>query len=187
MAKLMISNLDSHQIKDAGLLKLIKVCEEILDGSVGHLREICFNLMPGVLEKGGIALAIQDLLDRMNCQNKIKATMKIQKKFPRLSQNIEIVLFRITQEFINNMIKHSSATGLHVLLSINGGKEVVLEMIENGQGFDLSLLDQPGNNRGYLNIKSNIHAYGGTMKLESSGNGTTLRVFFPRVISNGKV
>jgi signal transduction histidine kinase len=185
MAKLMISNLDAYQIKDAGLLKLIKVCEEILDGSVSHLRDICFNLMPGVLEKGGVALAIQDLLNRLNCQDKIKATMKIQGKFPRLPQNIEIVLFRITQEFINNMIKHSTATQLRV--SLSSTREVVLEMLENGQGFDLSRLDKPGNNRGYANIKSSIHAYGGTMKLESTENGTKLRVIFPKAKPNGKI
>ncbi len=181
MAKLMITNLNTFHSQDPKGRKLVKVCEEILDGSVSHLREICFNLMPGVLENSGLGKAITDLVNRLNSLDKIKVLLQIAPNFPRLHRNLELVMFRIVQEFINNMIKHSIATELRVKLIVDSKDGVVLDLSENGQGFDVASLEKSGNQRGYRNINSNILAYGGEMTLKSSKKGINLKATFPQM------
>ncbi|MEZ4922912.1 MAG: ATP-binding protein [Crocinitomicaceae bacterium] len=87
----------------------------------------------------------------------------------------------MVQEFISNMIKHSSATELTIELNINDNNNTIeLLLSENGQGFDIKKLNRLGENRGYENLKSKTKAFNGTLNISSEiGMGTTVKVKFP--------
>jgi signal transduction histidine kinase len=102
-------------------------------------------------------------------------------KFPRLLPELEIVIYRIIQEFINNMIKHSIADNLKIHL-IEHEKKVEIKLLENGQGFDLAKLENVGENRGMNNIKTKVLAYNGQYKIKSEAlKGTELWLEFPKI------
>ena len=182
MTKLMLTNLQKFGKENAEFTELLTMCQEMLDGSIAHLREICFDLMPNVLIQGGLPAALKDLVDRLDALDDIGVELNIDDDFPRLSVDMEIVVYRMVQEFINNMIKHSSATKLFVNLYELSQDKFAVELEENGQGFDIGKLSKPRENRGYSNMMSNIKAFGGEYNLESEKNvGTKLSVKFPKL------
>ena len=71
MTKLMVTNLEKFNKGDKNYHKLIDTSKMILDEAITHLREICFNLMPSVLIKGNIYLAINEFVKKLNAQNLI--------------------------------------------------------------------------------------------------------------------
>lgn len=185
MAQLMLSNFSRFKVEDEEYYNLIELCNDILDNSIKRLREICFDLMPNVLVKGGLELAIETLVGKLQNLDKIKVDFVSTENFPRLFSELEIVIYRIIQEFINNMIKHSSADQLHIKL-IEHDKSVEITLTENGQGFDLKKLNKVRENRGISNIKTKVLAYNGQYDLKSEpGKGTELWVEFPKKEKDG--
>ena len=181
MAQLMIANLAKFRIKDENHKKLIETCTEILDSSVKHLREICFDLMPTALVKGGLSQGIAELILRLKKQDIIKVNFDNSTPLPRFDAEFEIALYRIIQEFVNNMLKHAKATEFTIVLKENKNKKNIrIDLQDNGVGFDLKKLKSLGENRGIMNIQTKVSAFGGTQKLTSQPNvGTRLTLTFP--------
>jgi PAS domain S-box-containing protein len=183
MTKLMISNLKRQC--DTGdnqkSLELISTCTEILDNSIKHLREICFNMMPGVLTRGGLNMAISELLKKLSAQENFDTEFEKNPHIERLDADLEIVMYRIAQEFVNNMIKHADASLLRVELGFHEDEnKVSLLLADNGKGFDIKALNNIGENRGYQNLKTKVKAFKGELQIKSEkGKGTTTFVKFP--------
>lgn len=181
MAQLMLSNLTRFKVEDQEYYNLVEMCTEILQTSIARLREICFDLMPNVLVKGGLELAVETLVDKLQSLDKMKIDFVSTENFPRLFSELEIVIYRIIQEFINNIIKHSTADELNIHL-IEHDKTVKISLSENGQGFDLAKLENVGENRGISNIKTKVLAFNGQYGFKSEiGKGTELWVEFPKI------
>lgn len=181
MTKLMISNLKALSTNNPKQLELIETCTEILDNSISHLREICFNLMPSVLLRGGLELAISDLINKLAINEKLDIQFTKNQKVERMHPDLEVVMYRITQEFINNMIKHADASSLIIDIFVDSNnKSIQLTLKDNGKGFDMSRLEQIGENRGYQNLQSKVKAFNGSLHMHSTiGEGTLTIVTFP--------
>lgn len=180
MAQLMLANLSKYTGKDEQFDTLVNTCTEILQSSVKHLREICFDLMPSALIKGGLTQGVKQLVDRLGNQDEIEVAYQADPAFPRLHSDLEIATYRIVQEFINNMIKHAQASRLSIVLMVKDDQTVLIELKDNGKGFNLKRLEQLGENRGLQNIQTKVKAYGGSCDLETApGKGTLLRMIFP--------
>lgn len=180
MAQLMISNFKRFQVDDDEFFNLIELCNDIMGNAIKRLREICFDLMPNVLVKGGLELAVETLVGKLQNSDNIKVDFVSTENFPRLFSELEIVVYRIIQEFINNMIKHSTATKLNIHL-IEEDEKIEVRLKENGQGFDMSKLKNVGENRGISNIGTKVKAFNGRHELKSEiGKGTSLLVTFPK-------
>lgn len=180
MAQLMLSNFGRFDVADKEFYNLLELCSDILENSINHLREICFDLMPNVLLKGGLELALEELVGKLQVSGKIDVNFVSTEKFPRLFSELEIVSYRIVQEFINNMIKHSNADRLNIYL-IEHDHQIELTLTENGQGFDMAKLDNIRENRGISNIRTKVKAYNGVYEIKSKpGKGTEFWVKFPK-------
>jgi PAS domain S-box-containing protein len=180
VTKLMLSHLKKEVSQEKRALELVETCNEIMEQSIAHLREICFNLMPGILMRGGLILALKDLLKRLENQNDFETILDVDKSFPKLTPDLEIALYRISQEFVNNMIKHSNANQIKIRLQIIDPKNICFELSENGQGFDMKKLEKIGENRGYANLLSKTKAFNGELQYKSKiGSGTSIKINFP--------
>lgn len=181
MTKLMISNLKLLCKDDPKQLELIDTSSEILDNSIRELREICFNLMPNVLSKGGLALAVNDLLSKLDLSKEMEVSFRNNEQIPRLDPELEVVIYRIIQEFINNMIKHANASLFEIEINIEQHPDLItITMKDNGQGFNMDKLKKAGENRGYENLKSRVKAFNGKLEMSSApGKGTRTEVTFP--------
>lgn len=147
-----------------------------IESSIDEIRSISFELMPHILEEFGLHESLQEL-----CNKKTRAELLILYSHlgekNRYSQKIEISIYRIIQEIVNNIIKHSKAS----IASINTDVykncfRIVVE--DNGVCFDLSNVDK--NCIGLRTIKNRIHVLNGKMDIESTAEyGKRLCIIIP--------
>jgi signal transduction histidine kinase len=134
-------------------------------------------MLPKELEQFGLIPAIEGMLS-LNLEN---APLKYQFEHSgfseRIGSRIELVLFRVLQELVSNVIKHSKANLLTVQL-VKVKSHVVLNVSDNGIGFDVECQEKKG--IGLLNIASRIDGIKGHLHYESAaGKGTTVTIRTP--------
>jgi signal transduction histidine kinase len=158
--------------------EILNKISEQSSSTLDELRRIQFNLHPYEVEKLGLTKAIKSIIDRVSKSTGIKFTIEedfIDKIF---SEENEINLYRVIQEAVNNIVKHSSATEAGVI--INRTDENIFIMIsDNGRGFSKSNALRK-NSMGLSGISERVKLLGGNLEIESeSGNGTVLRISLP--------
>ncbi len=135
-----------------------------------EMRNICFNLMPKTLEEFGLLKAIEQLCKQPTYTGRVRFMIDCPEDFPTLSQHVEIDIFRVIQEFINNALQHGKAQKIWMKFQYNKS-HVRIVLKDNGQGFEPDGLASPG--RGLYNVQSRIKSHRGEVRIKSSpGNGT---------------
>lgn len=137
---------------------------------IEEVRSVSHQMMPAALTKFGLTEALQDLLSKnklpFNC--KFEATPLKE----RLSPNIEINLYRVVQELINNIIKHAEATEVEVQL-YKSKNQLIITVEDNGIGFNMNNLVK-NKGIGISNIKSRLQTIHGEITYEKSYHSGTL-------------
>ena len=135
VAKLKLDMLETDQSDPAKNNEELKasICE-LIDSAIKETRTISFELMPATLEDFGLDTAIKDILRNKLAKSGIKYSVSISGLKSRLNSDIEIAIFRIVQELINNLIKHSQATKAEVNVD-RGADFIMIRVSDNGTGF----------------------------------------------------
>ena len=108
---------------------------EQLDATIRELRRVAHSMMPEALARFGLAAALQDFCIGLSKLAQLSIDLQILGLEKRMDSNTEIVLYRIVQELLNNVIKHAEATEVLVQL-IRSEKSLSLTVEDNGRGFD---------------------------------------------------
>lgn len=153
--------------------------EEISDvagSALSEVREIAYNLGPVHLDHLGVSKAIRSMARRVEQAFAISITMELEELNGGLSRDAEINLFRISQEALNNVAKHSGASQASIVLQQLKG-QVKLVVTDNGKGFDTA------SNRtgfGLIGIAERVRLLHGNLNIQSSpGEGTALEITIP--------
>jgi two-component system, NarL family, sensor kinase len=157
-------------------LKFSKIIE-LVDESCREVRAVSHNMMPNVLLKDGLGSAIRTFIDRVDTRV-LKISLYSEGLHDRLQSNIENILYRVIQECVNNVIKHSAAGDLTI--SLIKEKDVISAIIEdNGVGFNIAGIDK-FEGMGLKNIRTRIDYLKGTVEFDSRpGNGTLVAIHIP--------
>jgi signal transduction histidine kinase len=146
------------------------------------LRAICNELRPRILEEEGLAPAITALISDNNKRNKLIGSINLIGENFRLDPEVETNLFRVTQEAINNIVKHSKAKEF-LLQIINNNNEILIIISDDGIGFNTNSdgNSSKGNKSfGLVTMRERIESIGGNIKFESElNNGTTILIKLP--------
>jgi len=167
--------------RTCGLQEIATEMEKIknqLEQQIKDIRNIVYNLRPILLDNYGLGPAIRILLTTLQEQSKINLELVIDGPSQRLPPDFELTLYRIVQELLANVIKHSQATKAQVII-INSQDKTVLVVKDNGVGFNTSRIIQnmQYGNLGLASIQERILLLGGTCKVESRiGWGTTVTI-----------
>jgi len=137
--------------------------EQLARQAQRELTAIIRELHPATLESKGLALAIQELADEWSRLNKIKVETTLSDP-GRLSKDIEETLFRVTQEALSNIAKHSQATQLDIKLDFDRD-DVSIVISDNGRGFDIDAVE--GKGIGLRSMRERIESLGGDFHIES--------------------
>jgi two-component system NarL family sensor kinase len=159
--------------------KSVDQAVEILNEMNSEIRNIAFNLMPQVLMRSGLTEALDELAARINRTEKMRITIGAFDMVPIHETEKKVALYRICQEWINNVIKYSHCTQISVQL-VQHQQELVITIEDNGTGFDPSILpDSLGN--GWKNINSRLAMVHGQIEVDSLPNrpGTTVIIAVP--------
>lgn len=139
---------------------------KVLDQMYRELKGICFNLMPETLIKQGIVNGIKEFSDRINVTGRVSIEVDTFDMDERLEDLQEISLYRITQEWVNNVLKYSNATKINIQLT-RDESEITLMIEDNGNGFDQSLLTS-GKGNGWKNLNSRANVIKGELELDTT-------------------
>ncbi len=138
---------------------------KVLEEMYTELKSICFNLMPQTLIQHGIGPAITEFANRINASRRIHVAIDLFGLDERLPELVEISLYRITQEWVNNILKYSDATTITVQITKEAA-ELTLLIEDNGMGFDKNLLIN-GKGNGWSNINSRVNLVKGEINLDT--------------------
>jgi len=167
----------SLDFKDKHGEEMFNKTMSLVDESCKEVRLISHQMAPNVLLKSGLTAAVRDFISKIDAR-KLKINLETFGLQNRLDQNIETVLYRVIQETVNNVIKHSGANTLDIQLTKD--EEGINAMIEdNGKGFDTSSLEK-FEGIGLKNIKSRVGYLKGTVDFSSTlGSGTLVAIHIP--------
>ncbi len=173
--KLQLSSLDSHQsgsIKEGISKSIIQI-----DGAVEELRRVAHNLMPDLLIKYGLEAAIKEFASRMS-SNALEIHTEFIGYTDSLSEERQLIIYRIIQELVNNAIKHADAS--EIIIQISEEDDVLnLTVEDNGKGFDPTV-SEVRKTAGFHNIESRVRFLKGTMNITSELNiGTSIELQIP--------
>lgn len=150
----------------------------VIDGSIDTIRNIASDLRPSILYDFGLKDAITSHLDHFSKSTGIKTTAKISGLLPKIGDNLAIVLFRIMQEAMTNVARHSGATSVVVSLHVRYGK-LILRVKDNGCGIQEDVADKP-ESIGLIGMKERARTYEGELLVKGRpGKGTVIVARIP--------
>jgi len=156
--------------------KAVEQLREIRESSQQTLKEtrlLIFELRPPILESEGVASALRARLESVESRSGLKTQINIQ-DVGRLPAGVEAGLYGISNEVLNNVLKHAHATEVNVSLMKKSNK-IILEIGDNGVGFDINDAEMHGG-LGLKGMKERAEQFGGNLKIDSSESGTWVRV-----------
>jgi two-component system NarL family sensor kinase len=150
----------------------------VLNEAIQEVRRVSHDLRPSILDDLGLEPALRNLLDEFKLRTGILVDLRLALPAARLTDDIEITLYRVVQEALTNIEKHADASRL-LVRSWYGNELLWLELKDNGCGFNPKDLS-PLAGIGLRNIRDRLELLGGALELESApGEGTRLCVGLP--------
>lgn len=150
---------------------------EMVNTASEEVRRIAHNMMPEVLIKLGLVQAVQELCNSISAGKLLQASLQAYGMDQRLSPSTEVMLFRILQELLNNIIKHSGATQAIIQFNREGNRlSVTVE--DNGRGFSRAESDGKAHS-GLDSVESRVNYLNGKLSIDSQKEvGTTVMMDF---------
>ena len=173
--KLKLENITYAQQANKGSLNEI---QEMFNTTIDEVRKISDNLMPSILKEFGLETALRNLCKLMAQASKINISFEFLPLKKKLEERISTYLYRITQEALNNVVKHAQATEASVeLLELGNYIQLIIE--DNGKGFDIDKnIKSQGN--GIYNMRERVNVIGGRIEIISRlEEGTTINIKIP--------
>ena len=133
-----------------------------------ELRDIAFSLKPKLLEERGLVEALMTFVSKISESTGLKGECFAQGFKERLDTLLELCLFRVAQESLQNIIKHSFATEFFIHLNRKNAF-VLMTISDNGKGFEYS--PEAGGGMGLFNMKERISKFNGKFKIDSPAEG----------------
>ena len=155
--------------------------KDMLDSVLQQVRRLSRNLRPGELDDFGLIAAARSACQEFELRSGVHVRFTHSEFAERLPAGLELSLYRIIQEALTNVEKHSEATAVEIHLQ---GEEtmVTLEISDNGCGFELSAQVQPDAGLGLLHMRERASLVGGTFTMTASpGKGVHITIQAPIV------
>ncbi len=149
-----------------------------IDTLISETRSIAHNMMPDVLVELGLAKALKSMIYKLNeAHATLRVSLDHDERNFRLHRDLEIQVYRVIQELLNNTIKYAKASSCEIKFMSEGGNLNLL-VKDNGIGFDSSLKQNFG--IGLKSISARVTSLGGTIMINSTlGKGTETNIYLP--------
>lgn len=159
-----------------------KQTRELLEQSIGQVRRISKELVPSTLEEFGLILSIDEFIQKVHLASTTEFTFShegISEK-QRFDKKIELTIYRLIQELVNNALKHAEAKEISLKLSTQD-KKIFFTFTDDGKGFDFTAVrNDPKRGLGLRNMESRLSVINGTITIQSVvGSGTITKIEIP--------
>src|SRR5664279_2391208 len=166
-----------HQ-ETAVQLQSIFSAKQIIDDSIQLIRNISHSLMPPTLKNFGLESAMKDLFEKINGSGVINASARFHDNRERLKEEQELLVFRILQELVTNIIKHSCAGFIHLTQNVQGNFSY-FRIHHDGKGIlqeEFEKLSYNSGGLGLKNIESRIKVLKGSISFDIDSTQTYYKV-----------
>ena len=172
-AKLNLGSI-KEQHPELAKIKQINDVIELLNDTAAEVRQTAHNLMPDVLIKNSLQDALLLYCENVNAGCSLNIELQLHGALHEMNKSVELILYRITQELIQNVIKHAKATQAIIqIIQDNGRLNLIVE--DNGTGFNVN----NSNGAGSQNLQYRVQALQGYISITSAaGKGTSVYIEF---------
>jgi PAS domain S-box-containing protein len=159
--------------------------EQLMERCISEIRTLSYLLHPPTMDEAGLASAARWYVEGFGQRSGLKVSLEAPGDLGRLPDAAELALFRVLQEALTNVHRHSGASEANVLMWTED-QRLMLEVADNGRGIPLELVSRfgatgAGMGVGLTSIRERVRELGGRLNLESNMDGTRLRVTIPIV------
>ncbi len=178
-----LGNLDKHKSNPAETSRLIDECQSLAEQSLQEMRTFSYLLHPPILDEAGLALALQWYVEGFTKRSGIYVDLIVLEDIGRLPLEVETALFRIVQESLTNIRRHSGSETASIRLE-KKAREVTLEIADHGTGMptngsldSIESIAELG--VGIPGMRQRLRQLGGRLQIESTDRGTTVVAVVP--------
>ncbi len=149
---------------------------DMLDSSIKEMRRVAHNMMPEILVKFGLDIALKDFCNDINQSGALNVTYQsIGMENAAVEQTTAITIYRVVQELVNNTMKHAAAKNAIVQITKLDG-QIAVTVEDDGKGFDVAQMHKV-KGIGWTNIKSRVEFLKGSLDIQSGpGKGTSVHI-----------
>jgi signal transduction histidine kinase len=177
--ELYLVQLGLRNIAESSSLEQIGMIKSQVESATEELRRIIYDLKPKVLDEMGLEPALRTLCNNVSTESGIAGSIQVIGLSGRLDKKLEIYFYRIIQEAISNIAKHSGATEYSVIVSKDSARIRTI-VSDNGRGLKNDNGQEIKTGFGILNMKERTEGFGGVFKIDSIENeGLTLITEIP--------
>jgi PAS domain S-box-containing protein len=155
---------------------------ELIDQAFSEIRTISHLLHPPLLDELGLNLALSEYVEGFGERSNIRVSLDVPGDLGRMPGDVELSLFRIVQECLTNIYRHSGSSAASVHLSHSPG-EIQLEVSDQGRGMSREIQENFFAGRssgvGLRGLRERVRQLGGSLQIHSNGNGTSVLVRLP--------
>ena len=165
-----------HGTDSKPLLTDLQNIRSLTESSLESMRRISHELMPAQLEKFGLVKTLETVAEQLNSVGKIELKLSIPAHFPNLDLEVELALYRVFMELINNTLKHTEANRITIELRLDQ-QAIIGCYTDNGKGMPQENI---GSGLGHKSIEGRISSVGGTIAIGNAAqNGFTASLSVP--------
>jgi two-component system, NarL family, sensor kinase len=176
--KLKLSSMKENSIITSDNLAHFNHALDLLDTSIAEMRRVAHNLMPETLMHYGLQTAVNDFIKQVEPDGLPVIRFSLFGDDLRYEKELEISVYRITQELVNNALKHAAARQIDVQLFTEKNR-ISVQVIDDGKGFDTEIAKNVKTSKGLKNINDRITAFNGHLEILSEpGKGTECTLEF---------
>lgn len=157
-------------------------CLELISSASSEIRSLSYLLHPPLIEELGLGSAIREYATGFESRCGIRITVETSDDVGRLQDHREIVLFRIVQESLGNVHRHSGSPTANIRI-FRDGQDVVLEIADQGRGMKRGEDGRLRYGVGLRSIQERLRPFSGTLSIESSAAGTKVKIVLPQATS----
>jgi len=179
IASLIKINLNTLQLENSEKsVQKIEATKELTRQLIADLKSLSISLNSDRIAQLGLVKGLEDETERLNKTGQFKAVLEVGESMPKINENATIILYRMAQEILNNIVKHSAAT--HVSISLQVKENLfTLVICDDGVGFNTEDKLKSGGS-GLLNLQSRAKLIQAMFSIQSSpGDGTTICIELP--------
>ena len=176
-----LANMGQQTRQNPRLAKSLEENQELLQQLNKEIRTMSYLLHPPLLEESGLSSAISWYIEGLRERSGLDIELSASESFGRLPAEMELALFRVMQECLTNVIRHSGGGKAAVRISRNPG-DIRLDIIDNGKGISPDKLASLGAQRsgvGLTGIRERVRLLHGVANIQSDASGTHVSVILP--------
>jgi two-component system NarL family sensor kinase len=182
--KMGLDSLASSMAENGGPVRQLSDCCRLTEEAIKESQTISYLMYPPMLDELGLKSAISWFVDGFAKRSRIATKLDVAPDFGRMPPGAELAMFRVLQESLTNVHRHSNSTTAEVRLSMHDGV-AYLEVIDHGKGISAEVLKDPAKNGtrslgvGLRAMEERVRQLGGRLEISSTASGTRVSASVP--------